>query len=98
VSLANSVWITAAHVVLFDSYIANHPQEAAMMTSMPLPDSPRLMMALMGPVIGVLSGIVLGPFFGRRPQTGRLASEAASPEPLRRRLGVQGSARKHRRT
>ena len=43
-------------------YIANHPQEAAMMTSMPLPDSPRLMMTLMGPAIGVASGLVLGLF------------------------------------
>ena len=62
VSMVNSVWITASHVILFDRYIANHPQEAAMMTSMPLPDSPRLMMTLMGPAIGVVSGLVLGLF------------------------------------
>jgi len=60
--LANSVWITAAHVLLFDSYIARHAQEAAMMQSMPLPTSPRLMMALTGPVIGLISGVVLGLF------------------------------------
>jgi len=30
------------------------------MSSMPLPDSPRLMMALVGPVIGVVSGAVIG--------------------------------------
>ena len=62
VSLLNSVWITAAHVLLFGRYIANHPQEAAMMTSMPLPNHPRLMMAIMGPAIGVVSGMVLGLF------------------------------------
>ena len=62
VSLVNSVWITAAHVLLFDRYIANHPQEAAMMASMPLPDSPRLMMIGMGPVIGLVSGVILGLF------------------------------------
>jgi hypothetical protein len=62
VSMVNSVWITTSHILLFDRYIANHPQEAAMMTSMPLPGSPRLMMALMGPVIGVVSGLVLGLF------------------------------------
>ena len=62
VGLANSVWVTASHVLLFDRYIANHPQEAAMMSSMPLPDSPRLMMALVGPVIGVVSGLVIGVF------------------------------------
>ncbi len=33
-----------------------------MMSSMPMPTHPRLMMALMGPVIGLLSGIVLGIF------------------------------------
>ena len=60
--LANSVWVTAAHVLLFDRYIANHPQEAAMMSSMPLPDSPRLMMACVGPVIGLASGVVIGVF------------------------------------
>ena len=60
--IANSVWVTASHILLFDSYIAHHPRDAAMMTSMPLPDSPRLMMALLGPVIGVVSGLVLGLF------------------------------------
>jgi hypothetical protein len=58
--LANSVWITAAHILLFDRYIAGHAQEAAMMKSMPLPDSPRLMMAMVGPVVGLVSGVVIG--------------------------------------
>lgn len=62
VGLVNSVWVTASHLLLFDRYIANHAQEASMMASMPLPDSPRLMMALVGPVIGVASGLVLGLF------------------------------------
>ena len=62
VSLLNAVWITSAHIILFDTYIANHPQEAAMMTKMPMPDSPRLMMLMTGPVIGLVSGIVLGLF------------------------------------
>ena len=58
--IANSVWITAAHVLLFDQYIAGHAQEAAMMKSMPLPDSPKLMMALLGLLIGLVSGVVIG--------------------------------------
>jgi hypothetical protein len=62
VSLANCVWVTGAHVLLFRSYIERHPQEAAMMQSMPLPHSPRLMMLMTGPVIGVISGVVLGLF------------------------------------
>jgi hypothetical protein len=60
--LANSVWITAAHVLLFDAYIARHAQEAAMMQSTPLPFPPRAMMAIVGPVVGLLSGIILGLF------------------------------------
>jgi len=60
VSLANCVWVTGAHVLLFDSYIERHPQEADMMKSMPLPNSPRLMMLMTGPVIGVISGVILG--------------------------------------
>ncbi|HZS37837.1 MAG TPA: hypothetical protein VFF06_13460 [Polyangia bacterium] len=62
VSLVNSVWVTAAHVTFFESYLARHPQEAAMMTRMPLPDSPRVMMLMTGPVVGVVSGLVLGLF------------------------------------
>jgi hypothetical protein len=59
-SLINSVWVTSAHILFVTTYLANHPQEAAMTAKMPLPDSPRLMMAMMGPVIGLASGIVQG--------------------------------------
>src|SRR5262249_43979355 len=40
VSVFNSVWITASHILLLDRYLGSHAQEAAMMRSMPLPDSP----------------------------------------------------------
>lgn len=62
VSIANCVWITAAHIILFQTYLANHPQEVQMMAKMPAPDSPRLMMLLTGPFIGIVSGLVLGLF------------------------------------
>jgi hypothetical protein len=62
VSLANCVWVTSAHVLFYQSYLANHASEAAMLKTMPLPDSPRAMMTLMGPVVGVVSGLVLGGF------------------------------------
>ena len=62
VSMLNSVWMTGAHVLLFNSYIARHPNEVAMMASMPMPDSPRLMMLMTGPVVGAASGVVLGLF------------------------------------
>ena len=58
--VANSIWITAAHVCLFNEYIATHAREAEMMKSMPLPDSPKLMMAMMGPIVGIISGAVIG--------------------------------------
>ena len=60
VSIVNSAWITTAHILLFSQYAANHQQEVEMMKSMPL--SPRAMMALMGPVVGIVSGLVLGIF------------------------------------
>jgi hypothetical protein len=60
--LANSVWITASHILFFDRYIAGHASEASMMKSMPWPDSPRLMMALTGPLVGLISGVVIGVF------------------------------------
>src|SRR5262245_16353122 len=58
--VANSLWITAVHMLLFGTYLAHHRSEAAMMDSMPL--SPRLMMVIVGPCIGVASGIVIGVF------------------------------------
>jgi hypothetical protein len=62
VSLVNCFWITTAHIVLADSYLARHPNEAEMMTKMPMPDSPRLMMLMTGPIVGIVSGLVLGLF------------------------------------
>lgn len=62
VSIANCIWITATHIILFHTYIASHTREADMMANMPLPDSPRLMMLITGPIVGILSGLVLGLF------------------------------------
>jgi hypothetical protein len=62
VSLVNCVWITSAHIIFVDSYLSRHANEAAMMAKMPMPDSPRLMMLMMGPVVGIVSGLVLGLF------------------------------------
>ena len=62
VSIFNSVWITAAHLIFFNAYMANHPEMASMNEGMPMADSPRLMMLITGPVIGAISGIVLGSF------------------------------------
>jgi hypothetical protein len=56
--VANSIWITGAHVILFDQYIASHAREAEAMKAIPLP--PQAMMLVTGPVVGVVSGIVIG--------------------------------------
>lgn len=56
--LANSVWITGAHILLFDQYLATHVREAEMTKSLPF--APKAMMAITGPVVGVVSGVVIG--------------------------------------
>jgi len=58
--LVNAVWIMASHILFFDQYLALHPEEAALMKSMPLGDSGRSLMLLTGPVAGSISGIVIG--------------------------------------
>jgi hypothetical protein len=58
--IANSVWVTAAHIGLFDAYMAHHAREAAMMQAATMPLPPRLMMACVGPIVGAISGVMLG--------------------------------------
>ena len=60
VGVANSIWITGTHIVFFTRYMGGHAREAAMMQSMPLPSMPRLMMVFTGPVVGIMSGIIIG--------------------------------------
>ncbi len=60
--LANCVWVTATHAGFIVTYFANHAAEKEMLNSMPMPRSPRIMMALMAPVIGLVSGAIIGLF------------------------------------
>jgi hypothetical protein len=60
VGIANSFWITVIHGLFVETFMANNPQETAMLASMPLPHRPRLMMALVGPLVGVVSGAIIG--------------------------------------
>jgi hypothetical protein len=63
VSLANCVWITAAHIFFYSTYIVNHPSVAKMAADHPfMPHHPRLAMLVTGPVFGIVSGVVLGLF------------------------------------
>ena len=58
--IVNGVWVTTAHIAFFDAYMAHHAREAAMMQSAGMPLPPRLMMACVGPIVGVISGVVIG--------------------------------------
>ena len=60
IGIVNSLWITTAHIILFDDYMSTHAAEAQSMQQLPL--TPRIMMAITGPIIGVISGVVLGLF------------------------------------
>lgn len=61
-SMVNSVWIVTAHVIFAETFMANRPEEAIMMNNLPMADSPRLMMLLVGPVVGAIFGLILGAF------------------------------------
>jgi len=62
-SLVNCIWITGAHILLFTHYAANHVAELEQSNKMPiLQGHPRQIMLLVGPMIGIVSGIVLGLF------------------------------------
>ena len=75
VSIVNSVWITFFHVVFFIHYMASHPEMQLMNALMPLHHHPRILMIITGPVVGAVSGLVLGLFafiaskFVKKPTT-----------------------------
>lgn len=62
VSIFNAVWMTSVHILFFNSYIARHAQEAEMIRNMTVSVNPKLMMLITGPVIGIVSGLILGLF------------------------------------
>ena len=62
VSVLNSVWITAIHILFFQTYMANHPDEISMMAKFPMPYSPRITTLLMGLPLGAAFGLILGLF------------------------------------
>lgn len=63
ISLVNCIWITGAHILLFTTYIAKHAQELEMSNKMPILNGhPRQQMLIMGPIVGIISGLVLGLF------------------------------------
>lgn len=62
-SLVNCVYITGTHVLLFSKYAAGHAMEIENSNKLPiLLGHTRQQMLLIGPMVGILSGIVLGLF------------------------------------
>ncbi|MFA6086070.1 hypothetical protein [Mucilaginibacter sp.] len=63
-SIINSVWITAVHVLMYKSYATHHPDITKMSGEMPTYFSthPRVAMVLMAPIFGVVFGLIQGLF------------------------------------
>lgn len=64
VSLVNCVWITTAHILLINPYLAHHRQELEQFGKMnaEFHIGMRKAMAITGPIIGLISGLILGLF------------------------------------
>jgi hypothetical protein len=64
VSIVNSIWVTAAHATFFFTYVVTHPEYLAMTNNLApaLAAHPRRMLLAVGPISGILSGLVLGLF------------------------------------
>jgi hypothetical protein len=60
VSVANSIWINCIHIYYFHTYLYNHPKMAVMMSEGLMSGHPRRIMAITGPLVGIVSGVVLG--------------------------------------
>jgi NAD/NADP transhydrogenase beta subunit len=62
-ALVNSVWITGAHVLLADKYFATHPDELmryAQLSGKLGNLQPQQIMLLLGPMSGVIFGVITG--------------------------------------
>ena len=64
VCLLNCVWITRAHIILADTYLATHADEMAQYQKLNSQAGLTITqsMLIMGPIIGIVSGLLLGLF------------------------------------
>jgi len=62
VSVLNGIWISLIHALFFSTYMRNNPEMLAGYQKLPQGISPRMMMLIVGPIIGVLTGVVAGLF------------------------------------
>ena|ERR1700748_3288539 len=62
VSMFNSVWLTATHIIFYKSYAAHHADMVKSFDAMPFHEHHRLTQLIMGPIIGAICGLVQGLF------------------------------------
>lgn len=62
ISIVNSIWITTLHVVFYEVYMNHHPELMEVNTHLPMQNHPRVFMAVTGPFVGAVFGLVLGFF------------------------------------
>ncbi len=61
VAILNCIWILIVHTIWYRTYMVNHP-DLAKMATWPFAHHPRRDMYVIGPIIGVISGIIQGLF------------------------------------
>lgn len=62
VSVLNGIWISIIHASFFSLYIKNNPEMLQGFTKLPTYISPRLIMLIIGPLVGAIFGVIAGLF------------------------------------
>lgn len=60
IGIANSLWISFIHCLLFVKYIFNNGRVSEILASLPSFAPPRVMILIYGPMLGIVAGIILG--------------------------------------
>lgn len=59
-SVLNGIWISIVHAAFYSLYIRNNPEMLQSFSKLPPGLSPRLMMLIIGPLVGAFFGVVAG--------------------------------------
>jgi hypothetical protein len=62
VSVLNGIWISIIHASFYSLYIRNNPEMLEGLSRLPPGISPRVLMLIIGPVVGALFGVIAGLF------------------------------------